>query len=90
MKAALLSTTAGMPIEIWFQDEARVGQQGTLEYVWAPIGSRPAMVRDNRRDSAYLYGALKLLPVLIVCCSAMALVGTRLARRWRCQTTSRC
>jgi len=58
VKAALLGTTAGTPIEIWFQDEARVGQQGTLEYVWAPIGSRPAMVRDNRRDSAYLYGAI--------------------------------
>ncbi len=58
MKAALLSTTAGTPIEIWFQDEARVGQKGTHEYVWAPIGSRPAMVRDNRHDSAYLYGAI--------------------------------
>jgi hypothetical protein len=58
VKAALLATTAGTPIEIWFQDEARVGQQGTHEYVWAPIGSRPAMVRDNRHDSAYLYGAI--------------------------------
>ena len=58
MKAALLATTAGTPIEIWFQDEARVGQQGTHTYVWAPIGSRPAMVRDNRHDSAYLYGAI--------------------------------
>src|ERR1039457_7236435 len=58
VKAALLGTTAGTPIEIWFQDEARVGQQGTLEHVWAPIGSRPAMVRDNRHDSAYLYGAI--------------------------------
>lgn len=49
---------AGKPIEIWFQDEARVGQKGTLEYVWAPVGSRPAMVRDNRHDSAYLFGAV--------------------------------
>jgi hypothetical protein len=29
-----------------------------LEYVWAPIGSRPLAVRDNRRDSVYLFGAL--------------------------------
>src|ERR1035437_3706803 len=58
VKAALLATTAGTPIEIWFQDEARVGQNGTHEYVWAPIGSRPAMVRDNRHDSVYLYGAI--------------------------------
>ena len=30
------------PIEVWHQDEARVGQQGTLTYVWADKGSRPA------------------------------------------------
>jgi hypothetical protein len=29
-----------------------------LEYIWAPIGSRPRAIRDNRRDSAYLFGAL--------------------------------
>ncbi len=44
LKEALLSTTAGTPVEIWFQDEAPVGQKGTHAYVWAPIGSRPAMV----------------------------------------------
>jgi len=26
--------------------------------VWAPVGSRPRMVRDNRRDSVYLFGAI--------------------------------
>ena len=39
----------GLPLEVWFQDEARVGQQGTLSRLWAAIGSRPAMARDNRR-----------------------------------------
>lgn len=58
LKEALLGCTAGTPIEIWFQDEARVGQKGTHAYVWAPIGSRPLMVRDNRHDSAYLFGAI--------------------------------
>src|SRR5690348_13828742 len=29
------ATAAGRPLEIWFADEARVGQQGTLTYVWA-------------------------------------------------------
>jgi DDE superfamily endonuclease len=48
----------GGPVEIWFQDEARVGQKGTHAYIWAPIGSRPLMVRDNRHDSAYLFGAI--------------------------------
>jgi hypothetical protein len=58
MRNALLATTAGTPIEVWFQDEARVGQKGSLTYVWAPIGSCPRMVRDNRHDSAYLFGAI--------------------------------
>lgn len=49
---------AGKPIEVWFQDEARVGQQGTLSYVWAPRGSRPPRVRDNRHDAVYLFGAI--------------------------------
>jgi hypothetical protein len=54
----LNGTTAATPVEIWFQDEARVGQKGSLSYVWAPIGSRPAMVRDNRHDTAYIFGAI--------------------------------
>jgi hypothetical protein len=55
---ALLSTTASTPIEIWFQDEARIGQKGTHAYIWAPIGSRLLMVRDNRHESAYIFGAV--------------------------------
>ena len=58
MRAALAGTTAGTPIEIWFQDEARVGQKGTHGYIWAPVGTRPLMVRDNRHDSAYIFGAI--------------------------------
>ena len=48
----------GTPLEVWFQDEARVGQQGTLSRIWAPIGSRPALVRDNRRANATIFGAI--------------------------------
>jgi hypothetical protein len=47
-----------LPIEIWFQDEARVGQKGTHAYIWARVGSRPPMQRDNRHTSAYLCGAI--------------------------------
>ena len=39
-------------------DEARVGQQGTLTRVWAPRGTRPCALRDHRRTSAYLFGAV--------------------------------
>ena len=49
---------AKVPIEIWHQDEARVGQQGTLTYVWAEKGSRPAALRDVRYKWAYLFGAV--------------------------------
>jgi hypothetical protein len=54
----LPDAAADMDVEIWFQDEARVGQQGTLTYIWAERGTRPAMVRDNRHSSAYLFGAI--------------------------------
>lgn len=54
----MLGCTAASRVEIWFQDEARVGQKGSLTYVWAPVGSRPPMVRDNRHDNAYLFGAI--------------------------------
>lgn len=49
---------AKIPIEVWHRDEARVGQQGTVTYVWADKGSRPAALRDQRRQSAYLFGAV--------------------------------
>ena len=54
----MLGSTAAKSVEIWFQDEARVGQKGSLSYVWAPVGSRPAMVRDNRHANAYIFGAI--------------------------------
>ena len=55
---ALLGSTACSTIEIWFQDEARIGQKGGHAYIWAKIGSRPPMVRDVRHDSAYRFGAI--------------------------------
>ena len=58
MTEVLPASAVSKPIEVWFQDEARVGQKGSLEYIWAPVGSRPPMVRDNRHDSVYLFGAI--------------------------------
>ena len=48
----------GTPIEVWWQDEARVGQQGTLTRVWAKRGARPRAVRDHRYTWAWLFGAV--------------------------------
>ena len=48
----------GKPLEIWFQDEARVGQQGTLTRIWAKRGARPRAVRDTRYEWSYIFGAV--------------------------------
>lgn len=48
----------GKPLEIWFQDEARVGQQGSLTRIWARKGTRPRAVRDTRYMWAYIFGAV--------------------------------
>ena len=48
----------GKPIEIWFQDEARIGQKNGLVRQWARRGSRPRQPADQRYESAYLFGAI--------------------------------
>lgn len=42
---------------MWFQDEARFGQQGTLTRKWAPRGSRPPAVKQTQYDYLYVLGA---------------------------------
>ena len=46
------------PIEIWFQDEARIGQKNGLVRQWARRGTRPRQPADQRYDNAYLFGAI--------------------------------
>jgi transposase len=36
------------PVEVWFQDEMRVGQKNKLTYRWARKGSRPRAAHDQR------------------------------------------
>lgn len=44
----------------WFmQDEARIGQQGTLTRVWARTGSRPTAVRQSEYEWVYLWAAVE-------------------------------
>lgn len=43
---------------MWFQDEARIGQQGTLTNVWAERGSRPTAVKQTEYDWVYIFGAV--------------------------------
>jgi hypothetical protein len=42
---------------VWFQDEACVGQQGTLTRKWARRGTRPRARRDTRYKWSYIFGA---------------------------------
>lgn len=48
-------------VEVWFQDEARIGQQGTLTSVWAERGSRPVAVKQTEYDWCYLFAAVNPL-----------------------------
>lgn len=53
---------AGLPqgtvIEIWFQDEARVGQKNKITRRWAKRGTRPSAPHDQRTISSYIFGAI--------------------------------
>lgn len=44
--AEVAAAHPGDRVEVWFEDEARFGQQGTLTTVWAPRGSRPVAPRQ--------------------------------------------
>ena len=43
---------------MWFQDEARFGQQGTITRLWALRGSRPRAVRQTKYEWIYVLGAV--------------------------------
>lgn len=45
-------------IEIWWQDESRIGQQGSLSRVWATKGTRPRVIRQRQFLSTYIFGAV--------------------------------
>ena len=45
-------------MEIWFQDEHRIGQQGSLTRIWARKGKRPRAPRQQQFISAYIFGAV--------------------------------
>jgi transposase len=48
-------------VEVWFQDEARIGQRGTLTSVWAERGSRPTAVKQTEYEWCYLFAAVNPL-----------------------------
>ena len=58
LKAHLAHVPKRRPIELWFQDEARIGQKNGLVRQWARRGTRPRQPADQRYESAYLFGAI--------------------------------
>jgi transposase len=49
----------GGRVRVFFMDEARFVQQGTLTRIWAPTGSRPTAVKQTRYEWLYLYAAVE-------------------------------
>ena len=49
---------ADTTIELWWQDEARIGQKNKITRRWARRGTRPRAPKDQRTKSAYIFGAI--------------------------------
>jgi hypothetical protein len=49
---------AGKTIEVWFADEARIGQKNKITRRWARRGTRPSAPHDQRTQSTYIFGAI--------------------------------
>jgi len=47
-----------LTLEASCKDEARIGQQTKLTRRWAARGTRPSAPRDQRRSSAWIFGAI--------------------------------
>lgn len=43
---------------MWFQDETRIGQQGSTTRLWSRKGIRPRAIKQQQFTYAYLYGAV--------------------------------
>lgn len=43
---------------LYYQDQARFGQHGTITRVWVKAGSRPPAIRQTRYDYLYVFSAV--------------------------------
>ncbi len=55
---AVAAEAGGKPIEVWFADEARIGQKNKITRRWARRGTRPSAPHDQRTASTYIFGAI--------------------------------
>jgi hypothetical protein len=80
-------------VELWAEDEARLGLKPVIRRVWAPVGKRPIAQLKRGYEWTYVYGFVRpesgevywlVLPT--ACFTVVGLVGdSRHARsnRWR-------
>jgi len=55
--AAVAAANPGKAIEVWAQDETRIGQKGALGRRWAEKGSQPTAVVHGGFQAGWLFGA---------------------------------
>ena len=70
--------TRATRVELWFADEARIGQKNSLTRVWGQTGSRPVAPKDLGFTSAYLFGAVcpsegKAAALIMPICNTLAM-----------------
>ena len=58
MTDAISTDVSFEDVDVWWQDEARVGQQGTITRMWALKGTRPRAIRQQQFEYAHIYGAV--------------------------------
>jgi transposase len=56
--AVVAAAHPGRRLRVYFEDEARFGQQGTITNVWARRGSRPTAVRQTEYEYLWVLGAV--------------------------------
>lgn len=54
-----IARSQGERVRVFFMDEARFGQQGTLTNVWAKKGSRPTAVKQTKYEWVHLFAAVE-------------------------------
>lgn len=58
MLSTLSESHPAEKIEVWFQDEARFGQKGTLTRIWSERGQRATAFRPLGYEWLYLFGSV--------------------------------
>ena len=67
-----------IPRQVWFQDEARIGEKNNRAKIWAPVGERPIVLADMGYQVGYLLGAVcpelgKAVGLVMPCANAVTM-----------------